>query len=62
MENARDFDPPDPRTIDMSPRGMMASTSRAMPTDRLSAVSIMNGGAIIDHEAARERRFVAVEK
>jgi hypothetical protein len=23
-ENARDFDPPDPRMIDMSPRGMMA--------------------------------------
>ncbi len=22
----------------------------------------MNGGAIIDHEAPRERRFVAVEK
>src|SRR5262249_60298642 len=41
MENARDFDPPDPRTIDMSPRGMMASTSRAMPTKCLSAVSIM---------------------
>src|SRR5260370_8871373 len=35
MENARDFDPPDPRMIDMSPRGMMASTSRAMPSDAL---------------------------
>ena len=29
MENARDLDPPDPRMIDMSPRGMMASTRRA---------------------------------
>src|SRR5215470_16124096 len=41
MENARDFDPPDPRMIDMSPKGMMASTSRTMPSSRLSAVSIM---------------------
>jgi hypothetical protein len=36
IENAFDFDPPDPRTIDMSPRGTMAITSRAMPTDRVS--------------------------
>ena len=35
IENARDFDPPDPRMIDISPKGMMAKTSRAMPTDRL---------------------------
>src|SRR5260370_802898 len=41
MESARDFDPPDLRMIDMSPRGMMASTSRAMPTNRPSAVSII---------------------
>src|SRR5262247_4333980 len=41
MENARDFDPPDPKMIDMSPKGMIASTSRAMPTSRVSAVSIM---------------------
>src|SRR5215467_10292028 len=41
MENARNFDPPDPRMIDMSPRGMMASTSRTMPTDRMSAVNII---------------------
>jgi hypothetical protein len=27
----------------MSPRGMMAKTIRAMPTDRLSAVSIIAG-------------------
>ena len=27
--------PPDPRIIDMSPKGMMASTSRVMPTDRV---------------------------
>src|SRR6516165_6016301 len=33
--------PARPRMIDMSPKGMMASTSRAMPTSRLSAVSIM---------------------
>src|SRR5262252_7373708 len=41
IENACDFDPPDPRMIDMSPKGMMASTNKAMPTDRLSAVSII---------------------
>src|SRR5258708_16289375 len=41
MENAFDFDPPDPRMMDMSPRGMMPSTNRAMPTDRPSAVSII---------------------
>src|SRR5262245_25352477 len=41
MENARDFDPPEPRMIDMSPKGMTASTSRVMPTNRLSAVSII---------------------
>ena len=29
------------RMIDMSPKGMTASTSRAMPTDRLSTVSII---------------------
>jgi len=32
--------PARPRMIDMSPRGMMASTSRAIPTNRQSAVSI----------------------
>jgi hypothetical protein len=26
------------------------------------ATPVINGGAIIDHEAPRERRFVAVEK
>jgi hypothetical protein len=41
MENARDLDPPDPKMIDMSPKGMTASTSRAMPTNRQSAVSII---------------------
>ncbi len=41
FSNAFDFDPPDLRTIDMSPRGTMASTSRAMPADRVSVVSII---------------------
>jgi hypothetical protein len=27
--------PPDPRMINISPKGMMAKTSRAMPTDHL---------------------------
>jgi hypothetical protein len=33
---------------------------RKMAITRFSC--IINGGVIIDHEAARERRFVAVEK
>jgi len=40
IENAADFDPPDRRTTDMSPKGLIASTSRAMPTERGPAVSI----------------------
>src|SRR5262245_55339971 len=40
-EKAVAFRPPDTRLMDMSPKGMMASTSRTMPTSRLSAVSII---------------------
>jgi hypothetical protein len=28
----------------------------------VTLVPVINGGAIIDHEAPRERRFVAVQK
>jgi hypothetical protein len=41
---------------------------RTVPVDGLEAAftefatTDINGGAIIDHEAPRERRFVAVEK
>ncbi len=28
----------------------------------LAVIAVINGGAIIDHEAPRERRFVAVQK
>ena len=35
IENARDFNPSDPRMIDISPKGMTGKTSRAMPTDPL---------------------------
>jgi len=43
---------------------MMCSTARELKQDTLLSKtrSYINGGAIIDHEAPRERRFVAVEK
>jgi hypothetical protein len=32
------------------------------PGFRAAPATVINGGAIIDHEAPRERRFVAVQK
>jgi hypothetical protein len=42
--------------------GRHASDGSEKERDETCAKRRMNGGAIIDYEAARERRFVAVQK